>query len=143
MIPILREVAAEKETFRFFRHFFDIDLIRRHVAAGDVKYEVIEFPVAQWAQQMLGLNKSKPDEGGHGLVRVDLDHVKKISEARMREPVFLVEVPQLGNIVVDGSHRVAKAYLSGQDTVPAYHFPASEFKKLQGPVKQPRRKAKE
>jgi hypothetical protein len=137
----ISELLNEAERFRFFKYSFDIDLIRRHVEAKDVKFTKDEsFNIVAWAEQILSLRRSAPEKRPASLfMKIDYDHVGKIGDERLNEPIFVVETPD-GGIIVDGNHRVAKAYLSGKDTLPALIFPKSELKKLNGPVKEPKAK---
>ena len=137
---LISDLLNEAERFRFFKYNFDIDLIRRHVDAGDVKFTREDFNIVPWAEQILSLRRSAPERRPMSLfMKIDYDHLVKIGDERMSEPIFVVETPD-GGIIVDGNHRVAKAYLSGRDTLPALLFPKSELKKLNGPIKEPKRK---
>lgn len=134
-ILVLATEKPPREVFRFMALHLDIDLIREHLAAGDVTYETAEVNIVSWAEGFLGLHRSRPSKQPMGLIRVNPDF-RHISEDRLKDPIFVVQVPKTGGMIVDGNHRVAKAYLSGRDTLPALVFPETEFKKLQAPVKR-------
>lgn len=123
------------ETFRFFHYWFDIDLVRKHIEAQDVKFEKTQINIVSWATQMLGLDRNRPDRKPAALLmKIDYDHLDSITPQRLKEPIFVVETKD-GGLVIDGNHRLAKAYMNGIDELPALVFPRSEVTKLGKPVK--------
>ncbi len=128
-------VEQAGEVFTFFKYRFDIDRIREHIEAKDVKFTRESVNIVPWAEQILSLRRSEPDRKPASLfMRIDYSHLPRISESRLRDPIFVVETAD-GSLIVDGNHRVAKAYLAGTDELPAIVFPKSELTKLGKPVK--------
>jgi len=128
------------EVFRFFQLSFDVNLIRRHIELGTVQCGTQPVDVTKWATSLMGLDRSKPDEEVVAfMIGIDYAHVRSISEERMMEPLILVET-DMGAIFVDGSHRIAKAYLKGINTLPAYYIRKHQIAAMQKPIKPMRLK---
>jgi len=129
------------EIFQFGKWTFDIDLIMKHIEAGDVPFNKQLVNIKTWATRMLGLDRDKETPKGHirlSLVRVDDKHWKGLSDERMNDPIIVVET-EIGFLIVDGNHRVAKAYMSGKDEVEAIVFDKEATKKLNKPIKVPKK----
>ena len=62
------------------------------------------------------------ESGHHGrlTVRQVVEHMKKIMDADLSRPIILSAEGKL----LDGFHRLAKAYHLGMDTLPARRFPS-------------------
>jgi hypothetical protein len=128
-----------KETFRFMQHFFDIDAIRAAIKDKVIKPELVpDQDITVWATSMLGLDRNRPDHKPTSfMMRIDYDFLDgkkeyKFNSARLKEPVLLAEIPG-GHIFIDGNHRIAKAYMSGIDTLPAYVLTKAQVKKAMSP----------
>lgn len=132
----------EAEIFTFGKYRFNIEWIREHIKNGTVKYSEETVNIVPWAEQMLGLDRKRPDHRPVSfMMRIDYKHVDKITPERLKDPIFVVEIDG-GSIIVDGNHRIAKAYIDGIDTLPAYFFNKAEGKKLNKPPKSPKAKKK-
>lgn len=58
------------------------------------------------------------DEGSNPTVRAVADHARLIEQTDLRHPIIL----GADGRVMDGMHRVAKAYLEGRETIKAVQF---------------------
>lgn len=125
------------EVFTFGTMRFNIDWVREHIAAGTVAFTVETFNIVPWAEQILCLDRARPEHQPCALMmRIDYSYLDSISSDRLSEPVFVVET-DMGLLLIDGNHRVARAYLTGIDELPAIRFSGAEWKKL---AKMPKRK---
>jgi hypothetical protein len=133
-----------REEFRFGRYYFDLDLVRRHIAAGDVPFELKQVNITEWASKSMGLDRTHPDHKPVSvLININYDHLATITPERLTVPIILVTIviqKMEYHLIIDGNHRVAKAYLSGMDELPAYVFDLKATEKLDGPVKLKRKK---
>ena len=128
--------AWPKDTiFTFFNDVFNISLVERLLAAGEIHTEQIERPVVeisqagrlqsyQFEQNTDGMwTMTQTEEGG--AVGVKMDHVLSLSHARKSEPVLLVELPhQYGDegsktVLIDGLHRTVRHIIDGDETMTA------------------------
>lgn len=69
---------------------------------------------------IIDLEKDGWFAGKEPVLRLVLDHVRRIQDADMSFPVILDPEGSL----MDGAHRVAKAILEGRQTIAAVQFPA-------------------
>lgn len=53
---------------------------------------------------------------------VEPDHLKRITEERLKEPIIVIEHPDHTNTIIDGSHRLVKNFQQGNREVRAYLF---------------------
>jgi hypothetical protein len=137
----MQQPPQRSEVFRFGAFRFDIDWVREHIAAGSVRSTVGTLNIVEWAEKILSLDRARPEHQPCSfLMRINYDHLMSIDSDRLRDPVFLVET-DMGLLVIDGNHRVAKAYMSGIDELPSIRFNKSEAKKLLKPPKRLRLKA--
>lgn len=111
-----------KEEFVFGRYRFDIEMVRQRIAANTVPFITESVSIKQWAEHVLLLDRAQPDRRRASLmVGIDHDYVRTITPERCRDPIFVVTL-DLGLLVIDGNHRVARAYLDGADVLPAIVF---------------------
>lgn len=126
------------EIFRFGPMHFDIDWVKAHIAAGSAKFIVENYNIVEWAEKILLLDRARPEYQPHALMmRIDYSHLDVIDDNRLRDPIFMVET-DMGLLVIDGNHRIAKAYLKGIDALPSIRFDKAETKKLLKAPKQKR-----
>lgn len=131
--PSAGEVVPEDEWFTWLDMEFDIAALARAIADGEVTpkdetfdAEFIEF----YAKSVLALDRSKPDSKAFSLYCfIDKAHLAQIPDSKLESPVFLAYVGKNKGIlnidgtgphymVIDGNHRIAKAYLKGNTAVP-------------------------
>ena len=129
-------VARPKDTvFNFFNHVFNISLLERLIAAGEVEPTRQDLPIDDVVNAgrlhtyrfIKGENNTwtmkQVEEGG--VVGVTLNHALSMTEARKAEPVILVEIPQVLSedssklILIDGLHRTVRHIIDGDDVVGA------------------------
>lgn len=123
------------EVFRFFHLNFNVNLIRRHLELGTHNCGPVPADITQWAIKLMGLDRAKPDEEVVAfMMGIDYAHMRSISDERMQEPLILVET-DIGGLFVDGSHRIAKGYLKGLDTMSAYYIGKHQINDMQKPIK--------
>lgn len=130
----------EGEVFTFGKYRFDIDLVQKHIEAGDIPFTKEKVNICSWAEQILHLKRDKPDARPMSvMMRINYDHVAKLSDERMKDPV-IVALTDIGGMFIDGNHRIAKAYLAGIDELEAYIFDEKATKLLNKPVKSARKR---
>jgi hypothetical protein len=124
---------AEAEIFTFGKWRYNIDWVKEHIKNGNVPYREEKVNIVPWAEQMLGLSRKRPEhKPASMMMRIDYSHVDKITKERLDDPIFIVEL-NIGSIIIDGNHRVAKAYMDGIDELPAIVFTEKDSKKLDKP----------
>lgn len=69
----------------------------------------------------LWLRFTADKKGGKTIVYLDVDHFYRIREADLDYPVIL---NASGTFIMDGMHRLMKAWLSGAKTIKVVQFPA-------------------
>ena len=95
--------AHRSETFEW--GIFLYDIARAKTEAASRPHERGELQVASWAAML-------------GVMRIDVDHVPT---RPLDEPLLVVRLggPDGAAMVIDGWHRIAKAYAAGIETLPA------------------------
>lgn len=127
-------LAQPKDTiFTFFDHVFNISLLERLMAAGEIQTEAVALSVYtvaaaarletyQFEQDENGQwSKSQVEDGS--AVGVKMDHVMSLTKARKVEPVLLVELPNHNaddgpdSVLIDGLHRTARHIIDGDESM--------------------------
>jgi hypothetical protein len=108
------------ELFRFGALRFNIEKLKKLIS--EKPRDPVGYEIVPWAETFLALRRDNPTARPHSIfMRINYGYLDSIDEARLAEPIILVEAKKLeGWLVVDGNHRVAKAYLAGIDFLPAY-----------------------
>ncbi len=126
--------AQPKDTiFTFFDHAFNISLLERLVAHGEIDLTHRILPLEgvvkasrlhtyRFTQDMNGTwtMKQVQDEG---VVNVTLSHVLSMTEVRKAVPVLLAGMPQSAKeeksnlVLIDGFHRTVRHIIDGDETI--------------------------
>jgi hypothetical protein len=131
-------LRGEDEEFSYLYGsvIFNVDLARRLIASGNIIPQDYAMPVKKAGDLFLHMNEfefgddgkiSKMSLGGNA---IDFERLDSIPSEKMAEPALMVmflasvvqkkgydkEVP----ILIDGTHRLARLYREGVDTMPTY-----------------------
>ena len=118
----------QDECFEFFEHRFCIPVAKFLISRGLATMTFI--PVKTWAER-LGLNHGFNPGVISILTGVD-DYNLLWSDFDTTVPVIILEVAQSAwyhPLLIDGNHRLRKAFLLEQERLPAYLIP-QEYQKL-------------
>jgi hypothetical protein len=106
------------EIFTFVKYRFNVTDMLKRMSLGEIRYKEQSAPITEWAEKVLILDRGKPDARPMSFfMRIDYSHLQKIDNDRLEVPIVMA-VTKMGAIIVDGNHRVAKAYLQGIDSLP-------------------------
>lgn len=107
------------EYFIFGPYHFDVADLLRQIEAGTIAAERFLWPIVDYAERSLGLSRDHKERRTLMIgAFLDHDHLPQVSLERLEVPVLIART-HIGNMLIDGRHRVAKAYLSGIDVLPA------------------------
>ena len=93
------------------RHVWNVERLWPQAADLPVK----QVPLAQIAE----LDEDSWFCGKPPTIRAVADHCRRIMNADLEQPIIL----NADGSLMDGGHRVARAYLEGRETLPAVQFP--------------------
>lgn len=118
-----------QERFSFLRYGFDVSGCEEAIAAGKVPFTELTWDrdfITQYAEQLLGLSRDRTDGISGLIVTVKVAHARSLGPTATAEPVLLVEhQPKVGLLhingksffLVNGNHRMAKAYFEDADSI--------------------------
>jgi hypothetical protein len=107
------------EFFRFGPLHFDIADLLRQIEAGTLPCKTSDWDIVDFAERSLGLDRAHPERRPAVMgAYIDYDYLPNVDADRLKVPV-LIAVTKYGNMLIDGHHRVARAYLLGIDVLPA------------------------
>lgn len=129
------DVSHTDEYFEWFMYSFNVSMAYRLIEANKIKYTKDTIPVKSWAVQMLNVdnyelvgdvikmkeNVTHFNLGAHGII---LDHVNKMGLDVLKKPCLTIvlndsHVKNQG-ILIDGNHRLFKAYFFGVKEIPTF-----------------------
>jgi hypothetical protein len=107
------------EFFRFGPYHFDIADLLDRIEAGTLPYQESDWSIVEWAERSLGLDRAHPERRPVMLgAGIDYDYLPVVDAERLKVPLLLA-ITDHGTMLIDGRHRLAKAYLSGIDVLRA------------------------
>jgi len=114
------------EWFEFFGVTYDVQLARTALNKGLIKAKIVDFPVEEYVKALrIPIDRNKPmtnaAQGVPMLIRLNWDHVAKLTEADLKVPGIAAET-KFGSVLIDGNHRLVRAYMDGRETIPVYHI---------------------
>jgi len=131
-IKIAMPKKPEKESFIFGGMVIDVSKLLKDLNSNKLKPSktINDFPIEQYAEQMLALKKEKGyDQNPYSIfIRVDMDFVKNLQDSRIKEPGIAIETSQ-GVLLVDGHHRLTKLYLEGETGMKVHIISNKDAKK--------------
>lgn len=121
--------AEESEVFRFAKWRFYPHVMTSAIKSGKLKPRSEEVDITAWAEKMLALKKGDKNHKPFGImIGIDYDHLDSITPERLKQPIYIIEM-KFGSLVIDGNHRVAKAFMDGKVMLPAYIISESQARK--------------
>ena len=122
------------EVFRFGMLRYDLDFVRQAIAAGLIQTVEREFPIGEWAEQMLGLNRREGWDKAKVLVfgvAIRADHAQALTAERLEEPgIAVINADLKGTLLIDGNHRAGRRYMDGLDTMRFHVIAATDEPKV-------------
>ena len=133
----LEKAPEDRETFHWYAMSFDITGILEAIAAKTLKptKEVLEAAFIEgYAKSILGVNKSLSsdvDQQGSVFVGISTHRARELHADKVASPVILAYAGKKKGVLntgsgtpdyllIDGNHRMARAYLEGTASVEAY-----------------------
>lgn len=110
----MKDCAMTDEIFSFqgddgIDYVWNTTKLYEAVVSGKVKAEKVLIPVDS------GLSTHVASRNG-----VNITHAMTISKDRLSVPLLAVEMPDRTSILVDGNHRVVRAWTEGVTELPGY-----------------------
>ena len=121
--------ARTRERFSFLKYGFDVSACEDAISAGKVPYTELTWDrgfITLYAEQLLGLSRDRTDGISGLIVTVKVAYARSLGPTAAAEPVLLVEhQPNVGLLhingksffLVNGNHRMAKAYFENADSI--------------------------
>lgn len=113
---------AEPEEFHFMLWGFDITAVRELLSQDTTPRETIELKVANYSR-MLSSDPETTPEGQltFPLVGVDVEweRVDGLPTIALKSPVYVAPMGELGDLIIDGWHRLALGRRHEIETLPA------------------------
>lgn len=128
--------AAPRQYFTFGPFVFDVDKALK-IIAKDPDRPVHPVSVAQWAKA-IGVEKTLAEyhEGGTlPLLRGEIDEEYARTKADLSIPVIFADISakkgdEPNYMLIDGTHRLRRAFLEGRDQLDAYVLDFAETRKI-------------
>ena len=131
------------ETFGFGPVRYNIDEILKAIQNKKLKPELKKINIKEYAEKVLNLNRERDSlekaeeiRGGF-LVGINGQHSKNITEEKLKQPGVLTDLTlgrgkakETFSLVIDGNHRIARAYLEGKDELPINYLSEEITKKF-------------
>jgi hypothetical protein len=131
------QTEEDEQVFLFGPFVYNIDKALKIIAA-DKERPTTPLPVAHWARSLC-LEKTLDEymaEGRIPLLRGELDEEYARTSADLTVPVIVGDLRlkddggEPGYMLIDGTHRLRRAYLEGRETLDAYVLTLAETKKI-------------
>jgi len=124
---VVTAIPMPNESFRFGKYNFDVYAAHLLLTTGAIKAPVVSFPVEEYKQALqIPLNRDKPwtrkDQGLGLLVGIDWDHMQRLTDADLERPGIVAETPE-GDLLIDGNHRLAYAYMKNVPSFKVQRIP--------------------
>lgn len=117
------------ERFTFLRYGFDVSGCEDGIEAGRVPFTELTWDrefIRAYAEKLLGLSVDRTEGVSGVIVTVKVPYARSLGPTAAAEPVLLVEHrPKVGLLhiqgksyfLVNGNHRMAKAYFEGAESI--------------------------
>lgn len=144
-LPEMAEhIPGPRETFTWFNYEFDISAILADLASGKLRPKRTTMDkdfIAGYAVSVLGVSLERRDEDQKGsfLMHISTNHAKALPEAAFGQPVVVAYLKKGKGtlnldgtpdyLLVDGNHRMARAYLDARESVDVVILSAAQTRK--------------
>lgn len=130
----------EQEAFHFMKWGFDIGALRELLQRTTTPPAEITIQIKD-ATRLLESDPSitPPEHRTVPLIGVDVlwDHVDKLSPEALNAPLFVAPMGEIGQMVIDGWHRIALARRRGIEELPALLFTRRQIQRVLLPRSSP------
>lgn len=109
------------ESYTFMGHRFDITKALELIEQGKIKFELTELDsesVKQWATYLLGADKYNCIDGKYqrndkcvSMFRFEPDKAMQLPDEATKKPVLMIRYNKEDHMLIDGHHRLFKAYM--------------------------------
>jgi hypothetical protein len=98
------------ETFAFLTLAWDVGKAWNLISRDEIDHRRGEVDITEAAKML-------------GMIRIDKDYVEQMDAEDLKYPILIVYVPDVGNCVIDGWHKIAAAKRLGVTTLPCVLLP--------------------
>lgn len=123
-------MKSMQETFQFGSYRFDVTMINEMIKLRTINYSDSITNIENYAKHVLALDRDRPGQRPYSLLmRINYDHLDTITDRRLEDPIIVMQT-KMGAMVIDGNHRVAKAYMKGINELPSFVIDLEQGDKL-------------